>query len=173
MHRRIFLGGAVAAAAGAAVVTRGRGRSSRWRFFTDEEAVTVDALCEQLIPADVTPGARAARVVNYIDIQLTRHLRKHQKTYRTGIAAIEADSRSRFGKPFSDLAADQQESVLQNAEENSRPFFGLLLAHCRQGFYGDPRHGGNYNMASWKMLGIAFPPVRGRAHYDDPSKVSE
>ena len=38
----------------------------------------------------------------------------------------------------------------------------LVLNHARQGFYGDPRHGGNRAMASWKMVGLPFPPVRGR-----------
>jgi len=56
-------------------------------------------------------------------------------------------------------------------DENSEAFFELVLAHTRQGFYGDPRHGGNCGMASWKMVGLAFPPVRGRMHYDDEPKA--
>jgi gluconate 2-dehydrogenase gamma chain len=44
----------------------------------------------------------------------------------------------------------------------------LILAHTRQGFYGDPRHGGNRNRVSWKMIGVPFPPIRGREHYDQP-----
>jgi gluconate 2-dehydrogenase gamma chain len=39
----------------------------------------------------------------------------------------------------------------------------MLVAHAMQGFYGDPRHGGNRERVSWKMLGVASPPVRGRA----------
>jgi gluconate 2-dehydrogenase gamma chain len=31
-----------------------------------------------------------------------------------------------------------------------------------QGFYGDPRHGGNREGVSWKMLGLPYPPIRGR-----------
>jgi gluconate 2-dehydrogenase gamma chain len=45
---------------------------------------------------------------------------------------------------------------------NTKPFFDMLVAHTMQGFYGDPRHGGNRERASWKMLGVASPPVRGR-----------
>ena len=67
-----------------------------------------------------------------------------------------------------DLSADQQIAVLKHAEENSKAFFTLILTHTRQGFYGDPRHGGNRNMVSWKMLGLPFPPLRGRQHYDKP-----
>ena len=66
-----------------------------------------------------------------------------------------------------ELSADQQVAALGDAERNSKEFFELILAHCRQGFYGDPRHGGNRNMVSWKMLRLPFPQVRGRMHYDD------
>ena len=58
-----------------------------------------------------------------------------------------------------------------DAEENSKEFFDLILAHTRQGFYGDPRHGGNRDRVSWKMVGLPFPPVRGRMHYDEPPKA--
>ena len=80
---------------------------------------------------------------------------------------MDAASRSKFGKPFLELSSEQQVEVLNDAEENSKLFFELILAHTRQGFYGDPRHGGNRNMASWKMVGLPFPPVRGREHYPE------
>jgi hypothetical protein len=49
---------------------------------------------------------------------------------------------------------------------SSQEFFCLAVDHTMQGFYGDPRHGGNREGASWKMLGIPYPPIRGRLHYD-------
>jgi hypothetical protein len=52
----------------------------------------------QLIPTDRDPGAREAGVIHYIDIQLAKRLRKHQAAYRKGIAALDAGSRSKFGK---------------------------------------------------------------------------
>jgi gluconate 2-dehydrogenase gamma chain len=168
MRRRTVLGAGLAAvAAGGTAVTLPRLGNRPFRFFTAEEAATVDAICEQLIPADSDPGAKQARVVNYIDIQLTRHFRKHQRAYRQGIAAVDDASRSRFSKRFVELTAGQQVEVLKHIEAKSRSFFELVLNHTRQGFYGDPRHGGNRDMASWKMLGLPYPPVRGRIHYDD------
>jgi gluconate 2-dehydrogenase gamma chain len=38
-----------------------------------------------------------------------------------------------------------------------------VVSHTMQGFYGDPRHGGNRNWASWRMLGVPITPVRGRS----------
>jgi gluconate 2-dehydrogenase gamma chain len=149
-------------------VSCARGTAATWRFFTAEEARTVDAVCAQLIPADRDPGAREAGVVNYIDIQLTRRFKRHQRVYRQGIKGVDAASRAKFGKRFVDLSSQQQVEALNAVEENSKVFFDLILAHARQGFYGDPRHGGNRNMVSWKMVGLTFPPVRGRQHYGGP-----
>jgi gluconate 2-dehydrogenase gamma chain len=172
LRRRTFLGaGLSAAVAGAGVSCGGGGRDGGRRFFTAAEAQTLEAICEQIIPADRDAGARQAGVVDYIDIQLTRHFKRYQKTYRQGIAAVDRASRAKFGKRFPELAADQQTEALIEVEENSRAFFDLILTHTRQGFYGDPRHGGNRNMASWKMVGLPFPPVRGRQRYEDQPRV--
>jgi len=164
MRRRTLLGAGLAAcAAGGVAVTAPRWRANRsFRFFTVEEAAIVDAISECLIPADRDAGARQAGVVNYIDLQLTRHFKKLQRTYRQGIAAVEARSQSQFSRPFTRLVAGEQVVVLTTIEAKNRAFFELILNHTRQGFYGDPRHGGNRDMASWKMLGLPFPQVRGR-----------
>jgi gluconate 2-dehydrogenase gamma chain len=166
MRRRNLLGAGLAVVAGSALSCTAGGNGSTWRFFTAAEAETLDALCEQLIPADQDPGAREARVVNYIDIQLCRSFRKHRAAYRQGLAGVDQTSRGRFGKRFVELTSEQQIEVVNALEEDSKAFFDLLLTHTRQGFYGDPRHGGNRNRASWKMVGLPFPPVRGREHYE-------
>ncbi|HUB81726.1 MAG TPA: gluconate 2-dehydrogenase subunit 3 family protein [Bryobacteraceae bacterium] len=167
MRRRTFLeAGASVAVAGSLAGCAARGAAGQWRFFTASEARAVDAVCENLIPADRDPGAKSAGVVQYIDIQLAKAFRKHRQAYRLGIAHIDSMSRERFGAGFADLAAAQQTDILRTLEQNSRPFFQLILSHTWQGFYGDPRHGGNRNRASWKMVGLDYPPLRGRQHYE-------
>jgi gluconate 2-dehydrogenase gamma chain len=42
-----------------------------------------------------------------------------------------------------------------------------------QGFYGDPRHGGNREYASWRMLGVPVAPIRGRQLYDLTTGLAE
>lgn len=167
LRRRTFLGAGVSAAVAGSALSCAIQRGGQWRFFTAAEAATVDAICARLIPADQDPGAREAGVVNYIDIQLTRPFKRHQAAYRKGIAGVDDASRKKFNKRFVELTADQQSETLVEVEENAAEFFDLILTHTRQGFYGDPRHGGNRDMVSWKMLKLPFPPVRGRAHYDD------
>jgi gluconate 2-dehydrogenase gamma chain len=134
----------------------------RWRFFTPAEALAVDAICEQIIPRDQDPGAHDAGVVNYIDLQLTKHFKAHRDTYRRGLAIIESISRGKYGRSFVDLAFAEQTELLREVENQAKPFFDLIVAHTMQGFYGDPRHGGNREAASYKMLALPFPPVRGR-----------
>ena len=47
-------------------------------------------------------------------------------------------------------------------------FFRLLRDYTMMGFYGDPRHGGNKERVSWRMLGVPDPPLRGRLHETPP-----
>jgi gluconate 2-dehydrogenase gamma chain len=175
LDRRMFLQTAIAAAAAAGL---GCGRDGTpWRFFTVDEARTLAAMCEQIIPADQDPGAAWAGVVNYIDRQLCGPLRRLRQTYRVGIAAVEESSRRLHSRAFADLDSQQQTEFLRAMEAGtvsgevwkkvaSAEFFGLVIDHTMQGFYGDPRHGGNRDGVSWKMLGLPYPPIRGRLKYD-------
>ena len=139
----------------------------------------MNTICEHIVPADQDPGAAWAGVVTYIDRQLTRHYRKLQPVYRAGLAAIDATAAKLHGKTFVALSPAVQLDVLKLVEKNKAPadlwkdlgqgeFFAMLVDHTMQGFYGGPRHGGNRDAASWKMIGVANPPVRGRAHYEFP-----
>ncbi len=160
MDRRKFI------AAGLAGTAVGCSRSrSPWRFLTLEEARTLEALCGQIIPEDRDSGAVQAGVVVFIDRQLTRFYKPLQPGYRQGIAAINRAAVSTAGRAFADLPPESQLSLMHCIERDpaTKPFFDLLVAHTMQGFYGDPRHGGNRDRASWKMLGVASPPLRGRA----------
>jgi gluconate 2-dehydrogenase gamma chain len=163
--RRALLVGSAAAGAAAGLTGCFPSRSS-WEFFSEAEARTLAAFCDQIIPADDFPSASEAGVLLYIDRQLIRHHAKHQGEYRDGLAEIEKLSQSRFGAEFTRLQAQQQVDIVLATEHGSPDFFALVRDHTMQGYYGSPRHGGNRDAASWHMLGIDEPPVRGRAQYD-------
>lgn len=176
LSRRKFIKLAVSVAASGSAISCA-GTISPWRFLSGEEAQIVEAICGQIIPADQDPGAAQAGVVNFIDLQLVGHLRRHQKAYREGLAGVNQTSLARFGKKFVDLPAPQQTEVLTALDKNEAPgeiwqqrsakeFFDLVVSHTMQGFYGDPRHGGNRDRASWRMVGLSYPPIRGRLRYD-------
>jgi len=75
-------------------------------------------------------------------------------------------SRKRFGGDLADTSHEQQFAVVSALEQEASPFFELVRMHTLEGYYGSPRHGGNRDAASWRMLGLDEPPLRGRAQYD-------
>ncbi len=161
---------------------------SAWRFFTEKEASLVDAITEQIIPTDEWPGAKDAGVINYIDKQLLGPYIRHQGKYRSGLAAVQASCNQLYGKKFEALSWDDQTGFLKkmeagkladletgdkaNSPENKiwkeisdKTFFGLIRDHSMQGFYGSPRHGGNKNYVSYKMIGLDYPFIIGQNRY--------
>jgi gluconate 2-dehydrogenase gamma chain len=118
-----------------------------WITLSAGEAEWLGALCEQIIPADQDPGARDASVVRYIDKQLAGPLKRFRPAYRDGLAEFQ-----RRKPDFLKLSFDEQTAYLTTVE--ATPFFQMLIDHTMQGFYGDPKHGGNRDRASWKMLKI-------------------
>ena len=151
--------------------------TSPWRLLTQDEARTLEAVCGHIVPTDQDPGAKEAEVVNYIDRQLLGHLKRHQKAYREGLIGVDQTSQALNGMRFAELPPEKQLVVLAALEKNEAPgdvwkrrspkvFFDLVVNHTMQGYYGDPRHGGNREGVSWKMLGLPYPPIRGRQQYD-------
>ena len=130
------------------------------------------ALCDQIIPADQTPGAAWAGVVNYIDRQLMGPFRRQRGAYRSGLAALDQETRHFGGAPFAALSPERQTVILSNLQGENRRFFDLAIAHTMQSYYGDPRHGGNRDAVSWRMLGVSVIPIRGRDQYEFPTRVS-
>jgi gluconate 2-dehydrogenase gamma chain len=163
--RRTFLEmGAIASAALATgCATRKHGN---WEFFTNDEAATLSAICDQIIPADDFPSASQAGVLNYIDKQITRHYRRHQREYRVGLQRADEVSLQHCSKILAAASPTEQLEVVSFLAEWDKPFFELVRSHTLEGYYGSPRHGGNRNAVSWHMLGLDDPPVRGRARYD-------
>jgi len=135
-------------------------------FLNDAESRTLAAICDQIIPADDFPSASEAGVLVYIDRQLARHYRRHRNTYRDGIGQADAMSRRLFGRDLDSVSAQQQTELVTGLAKENPGFFNLVRSHTFEGYYGPPRHGGNRNAVSWRMLGMAEPPIRGRAQYD-------
>lgn len=182
LKRREFLQLAASAIAVGSSVSCNR-VVSPWRSLTPDEADTLASLCNQIIPEDQDPGAVSAGVVNYIDVQLSSRLKRMKKLYREGIAQLNDVCFERYGKRFVSLSDQQQIEFLtaidggkEWQETSLHKFFRIVIDHTMQGFYGDPRHGGNRNRASWAMLKLPYPPIRGRFHEEakttDNSKVS-
>lgn len=90
-----------------------------------------------------------------------------RELYRQALAALAQAIQQQHSKPFTDLTPAEQDAVLTGLEAGTlaigtvppKTFFAQLLTNTREGYFCDPKHGGNKNMAAWKMVG--FPGARG------------
>jgi len=143
-------------------------------FFSENEVKLVEAIAEQIIPANNWPGGMDAGLANFIDIQLHRPIPPLSRELPQGppLAVLENTCRNKFHHTFENLSWDSQTAVLKDMEagrlegniwrkEFSEYFFELLRSHCLQGYYGSPRHGGNKNFVSYKMIGLDEPQIVG------------
>ena len=133
--------------------TAASGAPARLEFFTPAQAAEVEAMAAQIIPTDDTPGAREARVVNFIDRALVTFEKDQQAAYTKGLQDLEAQTKQLFPQAatFSTLASEQQIKVLTAMEKT--PFFNLVRTHTITGFFAHPMHGGNHEKVGWKLVG--------------------
>ncbi|WP_293672100.1 gluconate 2-dehydrogenase subunit 3 family protein [uncultured Parabacteroides sp.] len=147
------------------------------RCFSVEESECLGAICEQFIPADDFPGAKEAGVVNFIDKLLYQRFPELQPDYKNGIQALEKFCSETFRKSFANLSWEQQYSILQQMERNELPetywkdvsqrsFFNMVLRNTMQGYYGPPRHGGNKDYVSYRMMRLDYPLLIGQNRYE-------
>lgn len=97
---------------------------SPWLALTALEVETLEAVAEQLIPADeVSPGAKDAGCIVYLDRQLVADgpYAALLTTYRRGISALNAMCRQYSGKRFSKLNATAQTGILVQLEQGTVP----------------------------------------------------
>lgn len=117
------------------------------RFFTRDELATVDELTDILIPADAhSPGARAAKVAAFLDGWLAEAVLppdlEAQKTWRAGLARVEALAREMHGAGFLAGTPEQRVAVVTRMAANeSAPkapeelFFRELKARTIHAYY--------------------------------------
>src|SRR5205809_5832772 len=79
---------------------------------------TVVAMIEQIIPATDTPGAKGARVNEFIDVILTEWATPEERThFLEGLAGIDKESQQLFGKNFAEASPQQQLTQLRAIDD--------------------------------------------------------
>jgi gluconate 2-dehydrogenase gamma chain len=175
LSRRTVLRGAALAGAAAAsgavsfvasFETAGAAEST-FKNLSAAESDLLQAIVDRLIPSDANgPGAKEARVAQYIDLALGDALATSKAAYASGLAALDRYAKSSRGMPFLQLPPNDQDSVLIDCETGGATgfsgspaqFFTMILNHTRQGMFGDPHYGGNADFVGWDLLG--YPGVR-------------
>ena len=129
-----------------------KGQLPHLAVFTEAQALEIEAMTAQIIPTDSTPGAREARVVQFIDRALVTFEDERKPDYTKGLNDLQARTKELFpgATRFSALTSDQQIQVLTAIERT--PFFNLVRTHTVTGFFASPTHGGNFNKVGWKLV---------------------
>ena len=95
------------------------------KFFTAAEYRTVGILADMIIPKDDRSGsATDAGVPEFMDFTMNDRPGM-QKWMRDGLAWLDSQSRSRFGKAFADAAQSQREAILNDIAWPARAPAGM------------------------------------------------
>jgi Gluconate 2-dehydrogenase subunit 3 len=88
------------------------------RTLTPHQNDTVVAMAEQIIPATETPGAKGARVNEFIDVILTEWATPEERAhFLEGLADIDKQSQELFGKNFVEASFEQQLTQLRAVDD--------------------------------------------------------
>ena len=117
------------------------------QFFKPDEFRTVEILTEMIIPTDDQPGAKEARVADYIDFVVYSAAEFEpslQKQWNAGLGVLDELSRKKYGKSFSDITPSQREELLTEMSVPERdpkarhpgfPFYRLLKGMTLEAFF--------------------------------------
>src|SRR3972149_2668678 len=123
--------------------------------FDSHQRATIQAATARIIPTDHDPGALEASVTDYIERTLSNYAKHAAKLYFDGVSELDRLAREKVGaEAFIALAAEDQDEILRSLEQGASPFFAVLLEHTMEGFYGDPRHGGDKNRVAGERIGV-------------------
>lgn len=129
----------------------GKLRDYEPKFFGADDFAALEAFTAILIPTDDTPGAREARVVDFIDRALTSFAADQRALFETGLADLNA----RAGAAgFPALPAADAIALLAALEAEGSPFFEAVRVATITGYLANPEYGGNAGKVGWQAIGF-------------------
>jgi hypothetical protein len=88
------------------------------RTLNPHQNATVVVMIDQIIPDTDTPGAKVARVNEFIDVILTEWANDgERKSFLDGLAGVDKKSNELFAKDFANASPAQQLSLLRAMDE--------------------------------------------------------
>jgi hypothetical protein len=92
--------------------------SYAFRTLNPHQNDTVVAMMDQIIPATDTPGAKGARVNEFIDVILSEWATEEERrSFLDGLAAVDKQSNELFGKDFAAASSSQQIALLRAMDD--------------------------------------------------------
>jgi len=113
------------------------------KILSPSQFAALEVLVDAIIPTDDrSPGAKQARVADYIDLLLSEVDREVALEWFGGLAALDAEASSRFRAPFTRLSARQIDAILRDISRNERApqtpldaFFVMAKQATIRGYY--------------------------------------
>jgi glucoside 3-dehydrogenase (cytochrome c) hitch-hiker subunit len=100
------------------------------RTLNPHQNATVVAMMDQIIPATDTPGAKGARVNEFIDVILTEWATDDERAhFLGGLADVDRQSNELFGKDFADASSAQQIALLRAMDDEAASERGQKHPH--------------------------------------------
>lgn len=138
----------VAGIMGGCTADSGNGSSFSPQTLSDEQNTLVTELSERIIPATDTPGAKAAKVNEYIDHMLTNWNTDQEKEhFLDGLDKVDELGNNRFNGNFVDIGESDQIALLNELEQQAmenpspvpdsdlKPFFSMMKEYTVVGYY--------------------------------------
>ncbi len=101
------------------------------KTFNPHQNATVTAIADLILPQTDTPGAKAARVNEFMDAILADWCEdKERSNFLSGLDDVDVRSRKQFGKDFIECTSDQQET--RRRRRPREPMEGPFLASVKR-----------------------------------------
>jgi gluconate 2-dehydrogenase gamma chain len=116
----------------------------------------LDALTALILPTDETPGAREARVVDFIDRGLASFASDQRALFEQGLTDLGTRVAMRHspGAAFADLDVAAQRALAQELDSEKSDFFGAVRIATITGLLANPEYGGNAGKVGWQLIGF-------------------
>jgi len=141
------------------------------RFFNEEQAQLLEAICARLLPQDDRDHAHRVPIVPQIDRRLAdgdgdgyqyEDMPPDPDAYLSGLRAIDESAQTMFERPFVTATLPQQDKLLRSLHDGKplvahetwqrmpvKRFWTLLLSDCVEAYYSHPY--------AWDEIGFGGP----------------
>jgi hypothetical protein len=140
-----------------------------YRFFSQEEARLLEALCDCALPQEDRPEKERIPIAPWIDERLYRgkgsgyryeNMPEDRQAYHLGLQGFEETAHALFGAHFIELRRSDQNEVMRHIAEGSPPgetwqrlqavlFFQLFMSEVLTNYYAHP--------SAWAEIGFHGP----------------
>lgn len=155
------------------------------RFFSEQQARLLEAVCDRVLPQDDRDEAHKIPIVPQIDKKLYERIHDgyryedmppDREAFTLGLQAIEAIAQSEYGRGFLDIGLAEQEKILRSLHDGKpaaaheiwkqmpvHRFWMLLVKECAENYYAHPW--------AWDEIGFggpAYPRAYMRLEHGEP-----